>query len=107
MPSNWPALATLCQEATQRGYDEAATYTPPGGAAVPLGVIFDAAHQDVVLEGDIAVGSTFPAAGVLLVELPGGAAAEGAALTVRGLNFTVTEIRPDGQGAALLKLKAA
>lgn len=101
----WP-LADLVLDATQSAFaeDEPATYAHDGGSPATVSVIFDAAFQVAELADGAAFAGVVPKIGVKLADLPGGKALKGDTVTVRGTDYVVHEVQPDGQGGADLLL---
>lgn len=82
-------------------------YTPNGGDAVPVTGIFD--EQYLLVEGssDAGVSVTAPALFVRLEDLPEDPRDESSDPTVaiRGVEYRVTECKPDGIGGIVLVLR--
>lgn len=81
-----------------------ATYTPAGGVAATIKVLFDNEYELIGLLGG-AVSSTGPAAQCKTSDVS--SAKKGDALTVSGVNYSVTEVKPDGTGMTVLMLRKA
>lgn len=93
-------------------FGEPATYTPDGGDAVAVTGVFDAAHKLVEVDvgqdsgGTVGVSSTAPAFGIRLKDFPS-SPEQGDGLRVRGTDYVVIDIHPDGHGGAHLILQRA
>lgn len=89
-----------------REFGQAVTYTPAGSSPAAVTAIFDASYQLVALGGDVEIDAVGP---VLSVRLSDFAAppAQGDAATVGSASYVVRSVHPDGQGGALLLLRAA
>lgn len=83
-------------------FGETATYTPDGGAASSIQVIFDDADKSIQLEAGI-IGSTDPRAFCKVSDVPG--VNQKATLAVRGTTYKVVDPQPDGTGFITLVLK--
>lgn len=85
-------------------FDEAAIFTPSGGAPVSVGVIFDAPYSGVPFRdaSGAEIESSAPSALVRDADVPG--VAHGDTLTVRGTVYRVVEVHPDGTGLTTLIL---
>jgi predicted NAD/FAD-binding protein len=104
--AGWLNLVALVQQATRRAFAEVATYTPVGGAPVTVSGEFDERGMRVDLSTGVVVQMTGPQLCVLLSELPGGVAAVGDQVVVRGGTYTVAAPPDlDGLGQALLQLR--
>lgn len=85
-----------------------ATYTPNGGAGVPVTGIFD--EQHVLAKGDAEAGVSVVTAPALFVRLddlpedPQDAAAE-PTITIRARDYRVVDTVPDGIGGIVLVLR--
>ncbi len=77
-----------------------ASYTPAGGFARDMLVIFDANYQEVI---DGLVASTGPSAVCSALEAP--SVARGDLMTIRGVAYQVVKPMPDGAGLVLLQLR--
>jgi hypothetical protein len=82
-------------------FSEDATYTPPGGSAVTIRVIFDNEYVPTVV-GDVVFENTGPVAYARTADVSD--ATNAATLTVGGVAYRVKETRPDGQGITQLIL---
>ena len=105
-------LAALAQDACQTvfGRDWTVSYTPAGKSAAALTCIsFDPAHEQIEMQGEMPVSAVRP---VLDVQLSDFVAAWGAGtepkqhdlVTIDGTDYEVTDVQPDGHGAAKLVL---
>lgn len=99
----WSDLAGVAQKATQSGLGESITYAQPGGSPETITGIFDAEHAGLDLAG-LEVATVGPRVSVVLADLPGGKALRRAQVVARGVTYEVSDIEPDGQGAAVLRL---
>jgi len=77
-----------------------ASYTPSGGVARDMLVIFDANYQEVI---DGLVASSGPSAVCSTLDAP--AVARGDLLTIRGVDYQVVKPMPDGAGLTRLQLR--
>lgn len=93
-------------------FGEPATFLPDGGPAAEVSGVFEAAHKLVEVDpGDnsnytVGVSSTAPALGIRLQDFPS-APEQGDGLRVRGLDYVIIDIHPDGHGGAHLILQRA
>ncbi len=101
---DWPSLAGSIQTTGQAIIGEPATYTPADGSPESITGVFDGVSLEVDVGTGLAIQSTEPALTVRLAALAV-QPTEGDAITVRGTNYTIAEIHPDGQGDARLKLE--
>lgn len=97
-------LATVNAAVLASPLAQEVTYTSgPGVAVAPRG-IFDALYTKVDA-GEVGVSSAGPAAFVRLADLSSDPEVDlDARVTVDGQEYTIREVQPDGQGAALLLL---
>ena len=100
----WTDLTPILQSMGQTVMGEPVTYTPSGGAPESITGIFDGISVEIDIDTALAIQSTDPALTVRLASLVV-AQSVGDAITVRGTNYTIAEIHPDGQGDARLKLE--
>jgi len=84
-------------------FASAATYTPTGGSAATVNGIFDNGYSEVDMGGQVAVASTDPQFTCATSDVSG--AAEGDALTVSSVDYTVRRVEPDGTGVTVLFLE--
>lgn len=95
----WP-LADRAHVATRDTFGEAVTHTPASGPVQSVRAIFDADHQEVVLDAqDVPVTAQRPMLTVRLADLTT-APRQGDGFTVGGVAYEATEVALDGQGAA-------
>ena len=81
-----------------------ATYTPQGGDATEITILFDNEYQEIdLVSGEVS--SASPAAHAKTSDVSG--AKQGDALTVSSVNYTVTVVKPDGTGLTTLVLRKA
>lgn len=84
-------------------FDEAAVYTPSGGQARTIHVIFDNEYQAAQFaQADAAVESSGPRATCRESDVAG--VAHGDTLQIRGISYSVAEVHPDGTGFVVLVL---
>lgn len=83
------------------------TYTPDGGAAVEVAGIFDENYVLAKGAAQAAVEAVGPAVFLRLSDLPVDPEADDPTLTIRGVEYTVRERRPDGMGGIVLELRRA
>jgi len=85
------------------------TYSPASGSPFTLPqAVFEKAYTRVEFADGTPVSTTRPALGVRLSLFPSGVSpAQGDQVTVRGEVYNVFDVRPDGEGHALLILMAA
>lgn len=83
--------------------DEFATAVTVGGA--PVNAIFDNDYVEVAFDG-VTMESLGPALLCDESDATVAAAAQGDAVVVNSVNYTVGEVRPDGTGMVLLRLRA-
>jgi len=81
-----------------------ATYTPKGGVARPITVIFDDAFLNVQGLVDVGVSSTNPVARAKTADLLNGGSA-GETLVINAVTYTIRDKQPDGTGVTLLEFK--
>lgn len=79
-----------------------ATYTPQGGDATEITVLFDNEYQEIDLVSG-AVSSASPAAHCKSSDVSN--AKKGDALMVSDVDYTVTAVKPDGTGLTTLILR--
>lgn len=101
--SDW--IAAVDGRVVETFRDEA-IYTPAGGGPVTLSCVFDRSYQLAADVGGPGVSTTAPAAFFRLADLPGDPPPYGD-LQVRGVDYRVTEPKPDGHGGVLLVLQEA
>lgn len=80
----------------------------PGQGPIPnMRGIFDARHEVVDLDGEgMEISSTAPVLGIREVEYPAGhSIKQGDQFTVRGQEYDVFDLQPDGQGGLKIRLK--
>lgn len=80
-----------------------ATFTPSGGSATTVKVIFDKDFQEADAGGSITFAIEVPRALGRTSEL--GSAAEGDALVIDGVDYQILVVMPDGQGMTELRLE--
>ena len=84
-------------------FDEAAVYTPSGGQAKSIQVIFDNEYQAAQFrQADAEIESSGPRATCRESDVAG--VAHGDTLQIRGTTFSVVEVHPDGTGLVILIL---
>ncbi len=84
-------------------FDEAAVYTPAGGQARTIQVIFDNEYQVAQFaEADSQVESSGPR--VTCREVDVASVAHGDTLQIRGVTYSIAEVHPDGTGLVVLIL---
>lgn len=87
-------------------FGDTATWDTQEGETENLDGIFEAARE-VALSGDsVGVNATLPVLTVAETAIPS-TAAQGDDLEVRGVNYLVSEIQPDGSGLARVILERA
>jgi len=80
-------------------------YTPAGGSPFALDGVFDEEFRELDQITGLPVSSAAPVFGVQLSQFPTGTApGQSDTVMLRGRNFVVREVRPDGHGAAKLML---
>lgn len=79
-----------------------ATYTPSGGTAKGIKVVFDNEYAVVSLAGDVAIESVSPAAHCKDSDIIG--AKHGDTLVINSVTYYVIGIQPDGTGITILIL---
>lgn len=84
-------------------FHDDAIYTPAVGDPVPVRCVFDRSYLLAADVGGPGVSTTAPAAFLRVADLPGNPPPYGD-LHVRGVDYRVTEPKPDGQGGVLLVL---
>lgn len=82
----------------------AATYTPAGGSAAAIMVLFEKEYREIDLISGT-VSSASPAAHCKSADVA--AAKKGDALIVAGVSHTVSAVLPDGTGLTTLVMKKA
>ena len=105
-------LAARAQDACQTvfGRDWTVSYTPTGRpAAMLVPVSFDPVHEDLEIQGEVPVSALKPVLDVQLSDFPalwgaGVGPAQRDLATIDGTAYEVTDVRPDGHGAAKLVL---
>lgn len=102
----WAALIAGVDARVVDTFRDDAIYTPAVGDPVPVRCVFDRAYLLAADVGGPGVSTTAPAAFVRLEDLPGDPPPYGD-LQVRGVDYRVTEPKPDGQGGVLLVLQEA
>lgn len=109
MAIDWDAQV-LAPMMSQDVFGEAATYTPPGGAAFPVDVVFDRPYKGLVLaaDGEPVIATREPVAGVRLVQFTT-PPVKGGKLAVPSVpeTYMVNDVQPDGKGWAKLMLTIA
>ena len=83
-------------------FDEEAVYTPAGGQAKSIQVIFDNGYSILPVIGEPGMGDSSPQ--VLCKTADAGSASHGDTLLVGGTTYYVQEVRPDGTGITTLIL---
>lgn len=86
------------------GFATSASYTPAGGSAVAISVIFSEPHEESAPEG-ILFANTGPIVLARTSDLP--TARRDELLITGGVRYTITEARPDGTGVTTLRLTRA
>ena len=105
-------LAALAQDACQSvfGTDWTVSYTPAGELAAALVPIsFDPAYEQLEMQGQVAVSAIKPVLDVQFADFvtlwgAGTVPAQGDLVTIDGTDYEVTDVQPDGHGAAKLVL---
>lgn len=87
-------------------FGTAVTYTPPGGVAMSVVGIFDAAFNAVTIGDDgVPFTTVMPVVGVRLSQWPVQPVQDGVVTYLKtGARYVVKEVRPDGHGEAKLML---
>lgn len=85
-------------------FGEAATFTPVGGTASSITVIFDNAYEAVDVGGGSTFAVTQPRVTARTADVPG--ATEGATLAIGGVTYTIRVVMPDGTGITEMMLEA-
>lgn len=84
-------------------FDEAAVYTPSGGQARTIQVIFDNEYQAAQFaQAESEIESSGPQATCREADVAG--VAHGDTLSIRGVTYSVAEVHPDGTGLMVLIL---
>ncbi len=84
-------------------FDEAAVYTPSGGQARTVQVVFDNEYQAAQFQqSDAEIESSGPKATCRESDVSG--VAHGDTLQVRGTIYSIAEVHPDGTGLVILIL---
>lgn len=85
------------------------SYTPQGGSAFSINGVFTIRSLDVLGLSDApGVTTRKPVFEIRAAALPSGVScAQGDQVTVRGVAYTVTDVRPDGFGLIVLELSEA
>ena len=81
----------------------AASYTPAGGSASTVNGIFDNEYFATDAGGEVAFALQQPMFHCRTADVP--SAAEGDAIRVSGVDYTVRNVRPDGTGMTMLMLE--
>lgn len=82
----------------------AATFTPVGGTASSITVIFDNAYEAVDVGGGSTFAVTQPRVTARTADVSG--ATEGATLAIGGVTYTIRVVMPDGTGITEMMLEA-
>ena len=82
---------------------EAVEYLPADGPSASISGVFDGPHQDVDPQTGAVVSSVQYSVGIRLSDLSA-EPAQNDHLIVRGREYVVIDVRPDGQGGASLRL---
>jgi hypothetical protein len=82
-------------------------YTPEGGVGVPVSGVFDERYVLERSESEAGVETIGPAVFLIRSELPTDPDDDEPTLTIRGVDYHVTERRPDGIGGLVLALRRA
>jgi len=96
-------LLERCDASVQTILGEDVTYAPSVGEVVTVGGVFDAAYVRVDA-GEAGVSSSGPAVFLRLSELPSDPMTDTPVLTIRGVEYELREVEPDGMGGVLLLL---
>ena len=104
--ADWPALAKGIQMAAQQALGEPATYAPVVGSSFAIRGVFSEVHEQVEVGADVTISSVGPAISVHLADVTA-APVRGDIVTVRGKDYKVVDVQPDGEGDADLILKVA
>tara|TARA_R100000541_G_scaffold35435_1_gene43696 strand:- start:108 stop:413 length:306 start_codon:yes stop_codon:yes gene_type:complete len=80
-----------------------ATYTPVGGAAKSITVIFDNDYYSADGSGSVAFAMTQPKAQARTLDLTG--VVEGASLVIEGVSYIIRVVMPDGTGMTEVMLE--
>lgn len=81
-----------------------ASFTPVGGTASDVIVIFDNAYEAVDIGGSVSFAATQPRVTCRTTDVPG--VTEGATLAIDGTTYTIRVIMPDGTGITEMMLEA-
>lgn len=81
----------------------AATYTPAGGVASTVNGIFDNEYIAVEAGGEVAVALQEPRFHCRTADVA--SAAEGDAIVINAVNYTIRIVQPDGTGMTMLVLE--
>lgn len=84
-------------------FDEEGIFTPSGGQARPVRVIFDSPYQAAQFaQAETEIEASGPRATCREAEVAG--VAHGDTVQIRGVTYSVAEIHPDGTGLVILIL---
>lgn len=100
---DWADLIDLSNATLVAAFGEPTTYTPNGGAAVPVQGVFDAAYVRVDV-GEAGVASPGPVVFYRTADLPADPDTDDPRIVILGLTYRVIESEKDGQGGVLLRL---
>ena len=84
-------------------FGQAATYTPSGGTASTITVIFDNDYIDVDLASTVAFATQQPKVVTKTISVPN--AAEGDVLQIDGVNYVIRVVMNDGTGMTEMMLE--
>jgi hypothetical protein len=100
----WPALLEMADRATLSAFgDSTITYSPSAGSPVTVSGIFDATYV-IVETGHADVASSGPAVFLRLSDLPSDPEQDTPIITISDADYSVREVKKDGQGSVLLLL---
>lgn len=100
----------LEDDATRRAFmdpgafGQAAVYTPAAGQPVALTGIFTAPHATRGENGGLGVSTLEPSLTVFAADLPA-QAAQGDAVTITAIGYSVRDLEPDGSGLVRIALE--
>lgn len=97
---------TVMRVLGEKAEDDTIIYTPGVGAAVSVNGVFDAAYRREEV-GEAGVSTAEPAVFLLLADLPSDPRTDSPILTIRGVEYAVREVEPDGDGGVRLFLQEA
>lgn len=101
---DWSEIRSLTAESIRDTFGATVTYTPQGGVAASITAIFRAAHQLVEVQGGEPITTVAPILKVVLADLAA-TPRQNDTVAVSGATYKVGDVRPDGNGIALLVLR--